>query len=40
MSTDAAAMADPFTDLDQAIAAFGQLAAGVSADQLTAGRPV
>jgi hypothetical protein len=39
MSTNAAATADPFADLDQAIAAFGQLARGVSPDQLTAATP-
>lgn len=39
MSTDAAATADPFADLDQAIAAFGQLAGGVRPDQLTAATP-
>ena len=35
MSSEAAATADPFADLDQSIAAFGQLAEGVSPDQLT-----
>jgi uncharacterized protein (TIGR03086 family) len=39
MSTDAAAIPDPFTDLDQAIAAFGQLAEGVSPGQLSAATP-
>ncbi len=35
MSSETAATADPFADLDQAIAAFSQLAEGVSPDQLT-----
>jgi uncharacterized protein (TIGR03086 family) len=35
MSGDPAATADPFADLDQAIAAFGQLTEGVRPDQLT-----
>lgn len=36
---DAPAPADPFADLDQAIAAFGKLVQGVSPDQLTAATP-
>ena len=35
MSSETAAMTDPFADLDLAIAAFGQLAEGVRADQLS-----